>query len=249
MISQKHPRAESLLIREKLTAGVAAGITSLNGLIAQGRGEAFDYLIGESTEGFAHTAIDVASKLLLFANHPVLSINGNIAALCMEDYIKLAQILNCPIEINLFHESRKRKKEIGKKLRGLGFSNILGVDDATVELPGIASARGFVSPHGIARADVVLVPLEDGDRCEALVKSGKTVITIDLNPLSRTAQMATVTIVDNVIRVLPLLISKTKDYQNKPRLSIASVLEKYNNKKVLSGALRHINKRLSDLSC
>ena len=33
----------------------------------------------------------------------------------------------------------------------------------------------------------ILVPLEDGDRCEALVNMGKTVVVIDLNPLSRSA--------------------------------------------------------------
>ena len=50
---------------------------------------------------------------------------------------------------------------------------------------------------GIEKADVVLVPLEDGDRCEALIALGKD-IAIDLNPLSRTSRTATVTIVDEV---------------------------------------------------
>ena len=56
---------------------------------------------------------------------------------------------------------------------------------------------------GIFSADVVLVPLEDGDRCQALVNMGKTVIAIDLNPLSRTARSATITIVDELTRALP----------------------------------------------
>ena len=46
-----------------------------------------------------------------------------------------------------------------------------------------------------------MVPLEDGDRCEALVKMGKTVIVVDLNPLSRSAKMASITIVDEISRV------------------------------------------------
>ena len=54
-------------------------------------------------------------------------------------------------------------------------------------------------------ADVVLVPLEDGDRCEALVAMGKTVLVVDLNPLSRTARTATVTIVDEVGRAAQAL--------------------------------------------
>ena len=48
---------------------------------------------------------------------------------------------------------------------------------------------------------MILVPLEDGDRCEALVGMGKTVIVVDLNPLSRSAKMASITIVDEISRV------------------------------------------------
>jgi 4-phosphopantoate--beta-alanine ligase len=58
------------------------------------------------------------------------------------------------------------------------------------------SDRRMVDPDGIYIADVVLVPLEDGDRTEALVKMGKKVIAIDLNPLSRTSQKASITIVE-----------------------------------------------------
>ncbi len=71
--------------------------------------------------------------------------------------------------------------------------------DASLDL---SHDRRLVSSKGIYTADVVLVPLEDGDRCEKLVKMGKTVITIDLNPLSRTSRTATISIVDNVTRAL-----------------------------------------------
>ena len=53
---------------------------------------------------------------------------------------------------------------------------------------------------------MILVPLEDGDRCEALVDLGKQVLVIDLNPLSRTARKATVTIVDEVSRAASGLV-------------------------------------------
>ena len=66
------------------------------------------------------------------------------------------------------------------------------------QLSYIDSNRKFVHPDGIFKADVVFVPLEDGDRCEALRKMGKDVVTVDLNPMSRTAQQASITIVDNV---------------------------------------------------
>ena len=55
---------------------------------------------------------------------------------------------------------------------------------------------------------MVLVPLEDGDRCEALVAAGKQVLVIDLNPLSRTSMTATVTIVDEVSRASSKLLDQ-----------------------------------------
>ncbi len=48
-IPDDHPRYVSLKIREKIVEGVQMAITSMQGLVAQGRGEAFDYLIGERT--------------------------------------------------------------------------------------------------------------------------------------------------------------------------------------------------------
>ena len=42
MIPKTHPRYPSLKTRELIVKGVKAGIASIDGLIAQGRGEAFD---------------------------------------------------------------------------------------------------------------------------------------------------------------------------------------------------------------
>jgi 4-phosphopantoate--beta-alanine ligase len=70
-----------------------------------------------------------------------------------------------------------------------------------------------VNKNGIYKADVVFVPLEDGDRTEALVKNNKKVIVVDLNPLSRSAKKATITIVDNITRAVPLLIKVIKQYK------------------------------------
>src|SRR5262249_59627771 len=83
-------------------------------------------------------------------------------------------------------------------------------------LPFLQSNRRFVNGAGIYQADVIFVPLEDGDRCEALIQSGRKVITIDLNPLSRTARKATVTIVDNIVRSLPLLADRIKELASGP---------------------------------
>ena len=60
-------------------------------------------------------------------------------------------------------------------------------------------------------SDVILVPLEDGDRCEALVAMGKTVCVVDLNPLSRTAKMASITIVDELTRCVPILLDNLRN--------------------------------------
>ena len=65
--------------------------------------------------------------------------------------------------------------------------------------------RALCLRQGIYGADVVLVPLEDGDRCEALVSMGKTVIVIDLNPLSRSARSASLTVVDELTRAVPTI--------------------------------------------
>ena len=61
-ISSSHPRLESLRIRERLVWGIKRGLTHQAGLLAHGRGEAFDYLLGEKTQRFAKKAIEAAIK-------------------------------------------------------------------------------------------------------------------------------------------------------------------------------------------
>lgn len=113
------------------------------------------------------------------------------------------------------------------------------------KLKYLDSNRKYVNEDGIYKADVVFVPLEDGDRCEALQKMGKKVITVDLNPMSRTARMANITIVDNIVRCMPLIIKKTKELQkiNKKRLKNKSSM--FNNKENLKQAKKIINAILS----
>src|SRR3990170_4916686 len=96
-INAKHPRALSLKIREKLVEGFKKGITSQTGLIAHGRGEAYDYLLTEKTHSFAKEAIRAAASYLLLAKKQILSINGNSAALVANDFIRIAKLLNCKI--------------------------------------------------------------------------------------------------------------------------------------------------------
>ena len=236
-IPKSHPRFVSLNIREKLVKGYDNGLVAKEGLLAHGRGEVFDYLIGERTMRSARTAINAAAVTLLTAKNSVISVNGNIAALCPKEIIQLAKITKSKIEVNLFYHNEDRKKKIVRRLKNAGAKQVLGTNPrSNRRITGIDSPRRIVDKDGIFAADVVLVPLEDGDRTRALKMAGKTVITFDLNPLSRTAQTADITIVDNVIRGMQLLISACKKTKTKK--------VDFNNKKTLSSAISEIKNNL-----
>jgi len=89
-IPPDHPRAKSLHTREKLIENYLKGIVAASGLIAHGRGEAFDYLLGEKTSKPAFEAVAAAVAMLLTAENPVISVNGNTAALVAEEIVRLA---------------------------------------------------------------------------------------------------------------------------------------------------------------
>ncbi len=238
-VPKTHPRYLSLTLRDKIVEGVEQGITSIHGLIAHGRGEAFDYLIGEVTQPFAIEAIHAAAAMLRLAEHPVICVNGNVAALAPEALIELGQVLNAPLEVNIFHTETRREKKIREHLLKHGAPDVL-MPTTEAQLSYIDSNRKFVHPEGIFRADVVFVPLEDGDRCEALRKMGKDVVTVDLNPMSRTAKQASITIVDNVVRALPLLCEKIRELSSDA--TAPNILKRYSNEAVLQKVLQHISR-------
>ena len=242
-IPVSHPRYASLVARERVTEGVRRGYTSTQGLIAQGRGECFDYLIGEKTTPAALQATRAAAAMLLLAERPALSVNGNVAALAAEEMVALAGALKIPLEVNLFHRSEERVKKIADLLREKGAVQVLGErPDAAV--PGLDHARALATRGGIFDADVVLIPLEDGDRCEALVAMGKKVIAIDLNPLSRTARKATVSIVDNIVRAVPLLTEQVRMLSSAPRADLEAMVRDHDNQRVLREAVGEIQEHL-----
>lgn len=243
MIPKSHPRYESLITRDKIVKGVKQGITSTQGLIAQGRGEAFDYLIGEKTTHSALHAEKTAVAMLILAKNPVISVNGNVAALVPEEIILLSEAVNAPLEVNLFYRAEERVNKIIQHLGSHGAKNMRIKTDALI--PGIEHERAKVDSSGIFSADVVLVPLEDGDRCKALVDMGKTVIAIDLNPLSRTAQTANVTIVDNVVRAIPNMIRFAEEFGRSDKDELQKLVEEFDNKKNLTEAIDDISKHLS----
>lgn len=244
-IPRDHPRAESLRIREELIEQYHNGVVATAGLIAHGRGEAFDYLLGEKTTGPALDAMKAAASALLNAKKAVISVNGNTAALVPEETVKLAEIAEARLEINLFYRSHERELAIERLLKRAGAHEILGVGEhASARIPELGSERRRVDPKGILVADVILVPLEDGDRTEALVKMGKKVIAIDLNPLSRTAQKATITIVDNVVRAMPKLAETIKELKHDKKKR-RQILQDFDNKKNLTESLRLVEDNLS----
>jgi len=240
MILKSHPRYESLMTRELIVEGVRKGITSTQGLIAQGRGETFDYLIGEKTTESALFAEKVAAAKLLIARKPVISVNGNVAALVSSEIIRLSELVNAPLEVNLFHRTEERVNKIIGHLRSLGAKNLVTKSNALI--PGLEHDRAKVDSDGIFIADVVLVPLEDGDRCKALMDMGKTVIAIDLNPLSRTAQCATITIVDNIVRAVPNISKFAEELKELDMKKLKEITRGYDNKQTLSLAIEEINK-------
>ena len=230
--SKDHPRYKSLLAREKLVD--ASEFVAKQGLIAHGRGEAFDYLLGEQTCLPVLSAIKAAASALIEAKNPVISVNGNVVALAAREVARLSEISGAKVEVNLFHRTPERVAGLTKMMKKVGI-DALGAN-ADDRIPGLSSERAKCCSDGIGSADVVLVPLEDGDRCEALVKMGKKVITIDLNPLSRTAQTAHITIVDELTRCLPLLSDFVKEKNG---------IDSFNNKQCLTDVLNYMAERIS----
>ena len=208
MIPEDHPRYASLVARERIADAVKEGIVVIEGASAHGRGEAFDYLLGEKTTPSAARAERTAAALFMKASHPVISVNGNTAALAADAIGELARATGALVEVNLFHRTGARMAAITRHLEEHGVEVLQG--EAERLLP-LSHDRALCLRDGIYASDVILVPLEDGDRCEALVAMGKTVITIDLNPLSRTARTATVTVVDELTRALPNIAAARRE--------------------------------------
>ena len=230
-----HPRKASLDIREKIIEGHEKNIVATAGLLAHGRGEAFDYLIGEVTNAEAMEACRAAAAAMLIAKHPVISVNGNACALVPDDIVELSELTNAPLEINLFYYTPEREDAILQALLTAGAKEVLGTHNRPSEtIPELSSNRRKVDSEGIAKADVVLVPLEDGDRTEALKTIEKFVITIDLNPMSRTAVYSDITIVDNIVRAAPLLVQYAREMKEWPREKLDALVASFDNRKNLN---------------
>jgi len=238
-VPEDHPRYESLVTRHRIEEGVEKGITSRQGLIAQGRGEAFDYLLGERTLDSADAAERAAAAQLLLADHPVLSVNGNVAALAPAEVVALAEAVDADVEVNLFNRTDERMAAIAEHLREHGATEVKGLT-ADGQIPGLNHERARVDADGIGAADVVLVPLEDGDRAAALAEMGKTEIVIDLNPGSRSARAADIPIVDNLVRALPTITEHATALADATDEGLRAVVDEFDAEAALDDAERAI---------
>ena len=257
-IPDSHPRKKSLLSRQKIVEGSLDGLLADSAMIAHGRGEAFDYLLGERTTDSARLAIREAASRLRSAENPVISVNGNTVLLAGRGALRLAAFLGCPIEVNLYYRTPERvsgllslleeqRVSILEEAEPTGFEGdwrasvrsvplLGGSPDFKIE--GLEGPRSHCTEEGIGSADSILVPLEDGDRCEALVNLDKEVIVIDLNPLSRSSRMATVTIVDEVSRAFDGMLANLLSESN-------SVPSEWDNASSIIDSLNEIKEFLS----
>ena len=186
----EHPRAHSLQARERIVNAAEQGLLADSALIAHGRGEAFDYLLGEKTSKPAENAIKHALKVLINAARPVISVNGNTVALAGQEVLILAAMLGAGVEVNLFYRTPERIQKLvecleEKRSELIGNGGIPPSLQARVNrdewkmnvrsipilgaepdglIPGLKGARANACKDGILPADVVLVPIEDGAR-------------------------------------------------------------------------------------
>lgn len=242
-IPQAHPRASSLIIREKLIDGFRNGIVVPQGLIAHGRGEAFDYLLGEKTTKYAYEAEKAAVCLLLLSNNSIISVNGNTAVLCAKDLVTLSNVTKSRIEVNLFHKSRARTNAIASILRKEDAFDLLGLDiKSKTIIKRVSSNRKYVDKNGIMNSDTIFLALEDGDRTESLVRMGKKVISVDLNPLSRTAIASNITIIDNIVRAIPNMVKISEQLVKKDKSYLLQQIKNFDNKENMHKSLVAIKK-------
>lgn len=237
-VPKDHPRYRSLMTRERLAEAVAAGLADPTGLISQGRGEAFDYLMGERTPQASLDAERAAAAFLLRAERPVICVNGNAAALDPDAIVALAEAVPAAIEVNIFHRTEERMELIASHMESHGAKGVLG-RDPDARIPGLSSDRALCTRRGIFESDAILVPIEDGDRAEALVAMGKAVISIDLNPLSRTSKAATVPVSDEMSRALANILRFVGELRG-DRARIDGIISSFSNTECRRGLVSEI---------
>ncbi len=217
---------------------VKEGMVDPTGLISHGRGEAFDYLMGEKTIPPAREAERAAAAFLLKAENPVVCMNGNSIALDPKGMIELAHAVPAKMEVNIFHRTEERMEKLISYMESQGASDVLG-RNPDARIPGLNHARALCINEGVFTSDVIVVPIEDGDRAEALVGMGKVVISIDLNPLSRTSKTATVPISDEISRALANIRESVEELRGNTA-EIERITSSYSGEKTRRDTINHI---------
>ena len=132
-------------------------------MIAHGRGEAFDYLLGERSTSSALAAARQALAVLQAAERPVLSVNGNVAALACDEMLQLANVLQCPLEVNIFYRTPERMEAILSYMKerndALGLDVTVLGDSPDATIPGLKGPRAACHREGILESDAILVPV------------------------------------------------------------------------------------------
>ncbi len=145
------------MVREHLAEMVKEGLVDPTGLISHGRGEAFDYLMGEKTIPPAREAERAAAAFLLKARNPVVCMNGNSIALDPQGMIALARAVPAKMEVNIFHRTEERMEKLIGYMESQGASDILGLAGggngllAHEVVEGLAASMRY-EPGGIHQA-------------------------------------------------------------------------------------------------
>jgi len=156
-----------------------------------------------------------------------------------EAIIELGETVGAALEVNLFNRTPERMQAIADHLVAHGATDLKGLS-ADARIPGLDHERATVDADGIHAADVVLVPLEDGDRAAALAEMGKTELVIDLNPASRSAQTAAVPIVDNIVRAVPNVTAHAADLHTADEETLLGLVDEFDADEALAAAEKRI---------
>ena len=110
-------------------------------------------------------------------------------------------------------------------------------------------------------ADILLeaLDIQPGDTCLSIASGGdntlamlgkgpERVIAIDLNPLSRTARSATVTIVDNITRAIPGISKFAHGLKDSKKDELRRIIQEFDNKKNLAESIERITAHLALLA-
>ena len=132
-------------MRHRLEIAAQRGMLAESAMIAHGRGEAFDYLLGEQTIPAALEATKHALKSLCDAKHPVLCLNGNVTALACDEMLKLADRIGCPLEVNIFYRTPERMEAlftfIQERQNALGLNVTVFGEHPNGRIPGLKGPR------------------------------------------------------------------------------------------------------------